>query len=106
MTLKELDVDSIPVNFLNPRPGTPLEGAENLTPVECLRIIALCRLMLPKKDIVVCGGRNVNLRDLQPLIFSAGANGVMIGDYLTTPGRNTAEDLRMIRDLGLTPRGL
>ncbi|MFQ5442010.1 MAG: biotin synthase BioB [Thermodesulfobacteriota bacterium] len=105
-TLKELGVDSIPVNFLNPRPGTPLEGAENLTPMECLKIIALARLMLPAKDIVICGGRNVNLRDLQPLIFAAGANGMMIGDYLTTPGRNRGDDLQMIKDLGLTPRGL
>ncbi len=105
LTLRELDVDSIPVNFLNPRPGTPLENAHNLTPVTCLRIIALIRLMLPKKDIVVCGGRQVNLRDLQPLIFAAGANGMMVGNYLTTPGREPKEDLRMIDDLGLRPRG-
>lgn len=104
-TLKELDVDSIPVNFLNPRPGTPLENASYLTPIECLKIIALIRLMMPKKDIVICGGRSVNLRDLQPLIFAAGANGMMIGNYLTTPGRNPGEDRRMIEDLGLKPRG-
>ncbi len=104
-TLRELDVDSVPVNFLNPRPGTPLEGAKNLTAVECLRIIALIRLMMPKKDIVICGGRTVNLRDLQPLIFAAGANGMMIGNYLTTPGRAPEEDRRMIEDLGLKPRG-
>ncbi|MBI5886557.1 MAG: biotin synthase BioB [Deltaproteobacteria bacterium] len=105
-TLRELDVDSIPVNFLNPRPGTPLEGAAHLTPLVCLKIIALMRLMLPLKDIVVCGGRNVNLRDLQPLIFAAGANGMMTGNYLTTPGRAVSEDMRMLVDLGLTPRGL
>ncbi|MEE9615334.1 MAG: biotin synthase BioB [Thermodesulfobacteriota bacterium] len=104
-TLRELDVDSVPINFLNPRPGTPLEEARNLTPVECLKIIALMRLMLPTKDIVVCGGREMNLRGMQPLIFAAGANGMMIGNYLTTKGRNTAEDLQMLRDLGLTPRG-
>lgn len=103
-TLKELDVDSIPINFLNPRPGTPLEGARNLTPFECLRIIALFRLMMPKKDIVVCGGRPTNLRDMQPLIFAAGANGMMIGNYLTTAGRNPEEDLQMLKDLGLEPR--
>ncbi len=103
-TLRELDVDSIPVNFLNPRPGTPLEGAENLTPMECLMVIAIIRLMLPKKDIVVCGGREVNLREMQALIFAAGANGMMIGDYLTTPGRDSARDIRMIEDLGLYPR--
>ena len=105
-TLKGLDVDSIPVNFLNPRPGTPLEHARNLTPVECLKIIALIRLTLPAKDVVICGGRSVNLRDLQPLIFAAGANGMMIGNYLTTPGRDPLEDLKMLEDLGLRPRGL
>jgi len=105
LTLRELDVDSVPVNFLDPRPGTPLEGARNLTPLECLKIIALVRLVLPTKDVVVCGGRQVNLRDLQPLIFAAGANGMMVGDYLTTPGRDRDADLRMIADLGLKPRG-
>lgn len=105
-TLRELDVDSIPINFLNPRPGTPLEGACHLTPLVCLKIIALMRLMLPAKDIVICGGRNVNLRDLQPLIFAAGANGMMTGNYLTTPGRAVADDMQMLVDLGLSPRGL
>lgn len=104
-TLKELDVDSVPVNFLNPRPGTPLGDSSNLTPVECLKIIGLIRLMMPSKDIVICGGRQVNLRDLQPLIFAAGANGMMVGDYLTTPGRDSSEDLLMLSDLGLRPRG-
>jgi len=104
-TLKELDVDSIPVNFLNPRPGTPLEEAENLTPQDCLMIIAILRLILPDKDIVVCGGRATNLRDMQALLFSAGANGMMIGDYLTTPGRDSKADLKMIEDLGLRPKG-
>lgn len=105
-TLKDLGVDSIPINFLNPRPGTPLEGASNLTPAECLKIISLIRLMLPAKDIVVCGGRSLNLRDLQPLIFAAGANGMMVGNYLTTPGRDPSEDLKMLEDLGLKLRGL
>lgn len=104
-TLKELGADSVPINFLNPRPGTPLEKAKNLTPLECLKIIALGRLMLPKTDIVVCGGRQVNLRDLQPLIFAAGANGMMIGNYLTTPGREPNDDLHMLADLGLKPKG-
>ena len=103
-TLKELGVDSVPVNFLNPRPGTPLAGARNLTPFDCLRIIALIRLMLPEKDIVVCGGRQVNLRSLQSLIFAAGANGMMIGNYLTTPGAPPPDDLQMLKDLGLKPR--
>jgi biotin synthase len=105
-TLKKLGVDSVPVNFLNPRPGTPLEGAKNLSPIDCLKIIAVIRLMMPVKDIVICGGRNVNLRDLQPLIFAAGANGMMIGNYLTTPGRDTEADMQMLKDLGLKPRGV
>ena len=104
-TLKELGVDSIPVNFLNPRPGTPLEGARNLTPIECLKIIAMMRLMMPGVDVVVCGGREVNLRELQPLIFPAGANGMMIGNYLTTPGRPPEDDMRMLKDLGLRAKG-
>lgn len=100
-TLKELDVDSIPINFLNPIPGTPLENAKYLTPIECLKIISLFRLIMPRKDIFVCGGREVNLRDLQSMIFFAGANGMMIGGYLTTKGRQPEEDLNMINDLGL-----
>jgi biotin synthase len=102
-TLRSLDVDSVPVNFLDPRPGTPLEGKASLTPRECLRIIALTRLMLPTKDIVVCGGRPRNLRDLATLVFVFGANGLMVGDYLTTPGRRVEDDLKMIEDLGLKP---
>jgi biotin synthase len=103
-TLRELDVDSIPINFLNPRPKTPLEGANKLTPKECLKIIALYRFMLPEKDIIICGGRDINLRDLQSLIFAAGANGMLIGKYLTTPGRPADKDIRMLEDLGLRPR--
>ncbi len=103
-TLRELDVDCVPINFLNPRPGTPLEKAKNLTPIECLKIIAVTRLMLPEKDIIICGGREVNLRDLQPLIFAAGANGMMVGNYLTTRGRAPEDDLRMLEDLGLKPK--
>ncbi|MCX8118411.1 MAG: biotin synthase BioB [Desulfobacterota bacterium] len=99
-TLKELDVDSVPINFLNPIPGTRLEKARFLTPMECLKIISLFRLILPQKDIIVCGGREVNLRDLQSMIFFAGANGMMIGGYLTTKGRKPEEDLQMVKDLG------
>lgn len=105
MTLRELDVDSVPINFLNPIPGTPLAGRRDLTPFECLKIIAMLRLVLPDKDLVVCGGREVNLRDLQSMIFLAGANGMMVGGYLTTSGRSYQDDLRMIEDLGLEVRG-
>ncbi len=102
MTLRDLRVDSIPVNFLNPVPGTPVEGKHDLTPFDCLKIIAMMRLVHPQREIIVCGGREVNLRDLQSLIFAAGATGTMAGNYLTTAGRPAEEDVRMILDLGLT----
>jgi biotin synthase len=103
LELAGFGVDSVPVNFLHPIPGTPLEKEKNLTPDICLRIIAMFRLVLPERDIVICGGRQRNLRDLQPLVFMAGANGILIGDYLTTGGRDSADDLKMIEDLGLEP---
>jgi biotin synthase len=104
LSLKDLAVDSVPLNFLAQVPGTPLSGAKALSPLECLRIIALFRYILPQKDIRVCGGRAVNLRALQSWIFYAGANAAMIGNYLTTPGNPPEEDLQMIRDLGLKAR--
>jgi biotin synthase len=100
-TLKELEVDSVPINFLNPIEGTKLEGAANITAMECLKTIAIYRFILPGKRITVCGGREKNLRDLQSWIFFAGANGTMIGNYLTTLGRNVDVDLKMFSDLGL-----
>ena len=103
MELKALDVDSVPLNFLQPIPGTPLERVSYLTPEICLRIIAAFRLLLPEKDIVICGGREYNLRDMQSMIFWAGANGMMIGNYLTTSGRDIEADLEMLQNLGLEP---
>jgi biotin synthase len=101
-TLKELDVDSVPLNFLNPIEGTRLAGAKLITPLECLHTIALFRLILPDKKISVCGGRETNLRDLQSWMFFAGASGTMIGNYLTTSGRSAADDWQMLEDLGLS----
>jgi biotin synthase len=101
--LRELEVDSIPLNFLHPVPGTPAEHFTPLNPLEILKTIALFRFVLPDKDIRICGGRPVNLRSLQSLIYGAGANAVMIGNYLTTLGRDPKEDLQEIRDLGLVP---
>ncbi len=106
MTLRELDVDSIPVNFLNPVEGTPSEGKRELTPIQCIKIIAMLRLVHPDREIIVCGGREVNLRDLQCLMFAAGATGTMVGNYLTTSGRPGEEDQRMISDLSLSVRSL
>jgi len=102
LTLRELDVDSVPLNFLNPIPGTRLENAVNITPMECLQTIALFRMILPSKKISVCGGREKNLRDLQSWIFFAGASGTMIGNYLTTTGRAAEEDWQMLKDLNLS----
>ncbi len=101
LTLRELDVDSIPLNFLIPIKGTALENITPLTPLEILRIIALFRYILPQKDIRICAGREKNLRDMQSWIFHAGANGMMVGGYLTQAGRSVAEDLAMVRDFGL-----
>jgi biotin synthase len=105
LTLRQLDVDSVPLNFLNPIAGTRLENASNITPQECLMTIALYRLLLPAKMITVCGGREKNLRDLQSWMFFAGASGTMIGNYLTTTGRNTDDDWQMLRDLELDVAG-
>ncbi|MEL6342537.1 MAG: biotin synthase BioB [Myxococcota bacterium] len=104
LDLRDLDVDSVPINFLNPRPGTPLADQKDLTPMDGLKIIALYRLVMPTKDIIVCGGREVNLGESQVDIFAAGANGVMLGNYLTTAGQAVARDLEMLADQGLVVR--
>jgi biotin synthase len=100
-TLKEQGVDSVALNFLHPIPGTPLESSRALAPLEYLRFVALFRFILPDKDIRICGGREYGLRDLHPLVFWAGASGIMIGNYLTTMGRDHQADLQMIQDLGI-----
>ena len=97
-TLKELDVDGIPMNFLNPIPGTKMEDRPLLTPMEALKCIALYRFINPDKNILICGGREVTLRDFQSWIMLAGANGFMIGNYLTTQGRTIKTDMEMIQD--------
>ena len=101
--INRLDVDNIPVNFLNPIKGTPLENAEPLTPMECLKTISIFRIVNPKKNILAQGGREHNLRQLQPLALMAGANGFLLGNYLLTSGRNPDLDLELINDLGFEP---
>ncbi len=101
ITLRDLDADSLPINFLNPIAGTRMEARPLLSPLEALKSIALFRFINPRKDITVCGGREVTLRDLQSWIFAAGANGLLIGNYLTTEGRDCAADMAMIKDLGM-----
>ena len=100
-TLKELDVDSVPINFLNPISGTRLEAQPLLPPMEALKCIALYRFIHPQRDITVCGGREATLKDFQSWIFAAGANGLMVGNYLTTEGRSIHSDLEMIGHMGL-----
>jgi len=103
LEVRALGADTVPVNFLNPIRGTPLEAAQQLSSRDCLAIIAMMRFVLPTRCIKVAGGREVNLRDLQSWMFAAGADGCIVGDYLTTSGRSAADDLQMIADLGLRP---
>jgi biotin synthase len=102
-TLRELNVDSVPLNILNPVKGTPLSHMKGLPPMEILMTIAIFRFMLPGKDIKLCGGKEKNLRQLLPLGILSGANSLMTGNYLTTTGRDSSLDHEMILDLGLTP---
>ncbi len=97
--LRELAVESIPVNFLDPRPGTPLGDLPRLTPQDCLRALAMFRFVNPSRDIRVAGGREVNLRHLQPLALYP-ANSLFCNGYLTTGGQGPEADLAMIADAG------
>jgi biotin synthase len=99
--LREIGVDSVPVNFLTPVDGTPMGSREVLDPLEALKIIAIYRLIMPHTGIRVCGGRPAALRSLHSLIFTAGADGLLMGNYLTTKGRSPDDDLQMIKDMGL-----
>jgi len=91
----------VPLNFLIPLPGTKLEKAKPLSTVEILVTIGLFRFLLPTKHIKVCGGRELNLGNSQSEIFHAGADGMMIGGYLTQAGRKPEKDLKMLKELGL-----
>ena len=98
-SLKVLDADSIPVNFLHAIEGTPLEGVDEFNPLYCLKVLALFRFINPTKEIRISGGREVNLRSLQPLGLYA-ANSIFVGDYLTTIGQEETEDHKMLVDFG------
>jgi len=107
LALRQLEITSVPVNFLIPISGTPLEQVQALDPRRCLRVLCLFRFLLPSQEIRIAGGREVHLRSLQPLGLYP-ANSIFIGDYLTTPGQAAAADLAMIRDAGFvleTPDG-
>jgi biotin synthase len=103
-SLKELGAHVVPINILNPIKGTPFGDREPLPPMEILKSIACFRFILPRQEIMVAGGRTVNLRDLQTLIFMAGASALMVGNYLTTLNQPVEKDLQMLRDLGLDPQ--
>lgn len=101
LTLAELGVESIPVNFLHPIDGTPLGGKSDLTPRDCLRALCLFRFANPDAEIRIAGGRELHLRWLQPQGMYA-ANSMFVSDYLTTKGQKPEDDYRMIEDLGFT----
>jgi biotin synthase len=97
--LSEIDVKSLPVNFLNPIDGTPLEDKWNLNPRKCLKILCMYRFTNPETEVRIAGGREVHLRSMQPLALYP-ANSMFVGDYLTTSGQESNEDLQMIEDMG------
>ena len=98
--LRDLTVDSVPINILHAVPGTPLEDEPPLPPLEIIKTIALFRFILPKAGIRSAGGREKLLRDLQSIGLMAGLNGMMVGNYLTTDGRGIGKDLDMLKDMG------
>lgn len=98
-SLRALRVDSIPINFLIPIPGTPLAGRWELTPSRCLKILSLMRLTNPESELRIAGGREHHLKSLQPMGLLV-ANSIFIGDYLTAKGQRPEDDIAMIRDLG------
>lgn len=99
LALRELGAVSIPVNFLNPIAGTPLEGVRRLNPRYCLKVLCLFRLANPDREIRIAGGRELHLGSMQAMGLYP-ANSIFVGDYLTTKGQAPAEDLRMIAEMG------
>jgi biotin synthase len=102
-SLKEIGASVVPMNILNPIKGTPFEKNEPLSVMEILKSIACFRFILPRQEIMIAGGRTVNLREAQSMIFMAGASAMMVGNYLTTLNQPVEKDLQMIKDLGLDP---
>ena len=101
--LRAIGANVVPINILNPIKGTPFENVAPLPPLEILKTIACFRFILPRQEIMIAGGRTVNLRDLQSMVFAAGASALMVGNYLTTLNQPVEKDLQMLRDLGLDP---
>ncbi|WP_406034549.1 biotin synthase BioB [Nocardioides sp. NBC_00163] len=103
--LKELDADSIPVNFLMPFDGTPYENTWELSPTRCVKILAMARFVCPDKEIRIAGGREMHLRSLQATALQV-ANSIFLGDYLTSEGQDALADLEMLRDNGFIILGM
>lgn len=101
--LRGVGANVVPINILNPIPGTPFEGVAPLAPLEILKTFACFRFILPRQEIMIAGGRTVNLRDMQSMVFTAGASALMVGNYLTTLNQPVEKDLQMLKDLGLDP---
>lgn len=107
LLLAKLGVPSVPMNFLHPIPGTPLENQPVLSPEEALRIVAVYRFLLPDRALRICGGRpTVFGEERKGELLESGASGLMIGDYLTTCGNETASDLKQIYAAGLVPEAI
>lgn len=104
-TLRELAPASVPINILNPIKGTPLAHIQPPPPLEIIKTFAMFRLVLPDKIIRPAGGRELNLRDMQGALLLAGANGLIVGNYLTFSGRDTAADFQMVADAGMEVGG-
>lgn len=101
--IRGLGAESVPINFLIPVPGTPLGGREPLTPLEALKVVSIYRFIMPEREIRLCGGRPQTLGELNSFVFVAGADGLLIGNYLTTQGREPEEDLELIKSMGMKP---
>jgi biotin synthase len=102
-SLREIGANVVPINILNPVKGTPYENNPPLPVLEILKTIACFRFILPRQEIMIAGGRTVNLREAQSMIFMAGASALMVGNYLTTLNQPAEQDLQMLKDLGLEP---
>jgi biotin synthase len=99
--LTSINPTSVPINLLNPRPGTKFGDRDHMDPWEAVKWIAIFRLIIPEALFRLCGGRVENLGELQPLAVKAGLNGVMMGNFLTTLGSTPDEDREMFTELGL-----
>jgi biotin synthase len=102
--LRRLGVEGLPISFLEPQPGTPLSRRPLLDPDEALRVVALHRVMIPAADVIVTGGRDLVLGDRNERLLEAGANGLMVGDYVTSLGGEVERDHALIEAAGCRPR--